>query len=176
MFPQPKKILKLGQGSLFIMSKPTGGEYLADDIRHLRSLGIDHVVSLLEPREASELGLAEEALWCERLDIDFHQFPVQDRAVPDSLNGFLESVVRSYAAARAGANLVAHCRAGIGRSGFYTTSMLVASGYSAEEAFSLVSEARGFTIPDTLVQIDWVMGNESAIRAAGGALDDIRRP
>ena len=164
MYPNPKKILELGDGALYIMGKPTGGEDLGDDIRHLSLMGIDNVVSLLEPREASELGLTLQSSLCQQHDISFHQLPIRDRSTPASLSDFLQSIKSSYVSICAGSKLVAHCRAGIGRSGIYTASVLVASGVSAEEAFQLVSKARGFNVPDTQEQIDWVYENEAGIQ------------
>ena len=148
------------------MSKPTGGEYLNDDIAYLSRNKFTHVVSLLETTEASELGLSAEGIACLEHNIAFEQIQIVDRSTPSSLPLFIESVVRSHQALVAGANLIAHCRAGIGRSGLYTTSILVHEGFSADEAFSLVSKARGLSIPDTQSQIDWIYAHEQEIRNA----------
>ncbi len=147
------------------MSKPAGGEYLSDDIYYLSRSGFTHIVSLLEYPEASELELSSEADHCQSNDIHFEQFPIQDRSTPESIQSFVESLSRSYNALLSGANLIAHCRAGIGRSGIYTTSLLIRHGLTAQEAFALVSEARGFTIPDTQAQVDWILTNEKELQS-----------
>jgi len=46
-------------GRLFIMPKPSG-EWLAEDLGHCRSVGIDTIVSMLEPDEVAELLLHDE--------------------------------------------------------------------------------------------------------------------
>ncbi len=166
MYPDPKRISQIGEGSLYIMSKPTGGEYLSDDIAYLARNGISHVVSLLEHSEASELGLSREEDTCASHGISFEQFPVTDRSTPESIQQFSASLARSHEYLLSGAHLVAHCRAGIGRSGIYTTSLLIRHGYTTQDAFALVSQARGFTIPDTQEQIEWVHANEEELRRA----------
>ena len=146
------------------MSKPSGGEYLEDDIRFLKKMGISHVVSLLEARESSELGLFTEEEHCSNLGIEFENIPIRDRSIPHNKISFITSVINTYDAILKGANVVAHCRAGIGRSGIYTTSILIRSGHDAEKAFKLVSLARGFAIPDTQEQIEWIHENEKLLQ------------
>ena len=159
MYPDPKRILDIGEGSLSIMSKPSGGENLRDDLRYLKNSGFTHIISLLEAHEASELSLELESSICAELGISFNQCPVADRSIPKEPNVFIESVVCAYNAIDAGANLIAHCRAGIGRSGIYTASVLIYHGLSISDAFDLVSTARGISIPDTQIQIDWIHDN-----------------
>ena len=48
-------------GRLGISRKPDGGEALDGQMARLADRRVDHVVSLLEPAEAAELGLADEA-------------------------------------------------------------------------------------------------------------------
>ena len=44
-----------------ILLRPRGGDWLADETAAWREAGVDVVVSLLEPEEAAELMLADEA-------------------------------------------------------------------------------------------------------------------
>jgi len=164
LYPNPKFISQIEGGSISIMSKPSGGEYLEDDIKFLKNVGIDIIVSLLEPRESSELGLSEEENCCASLGIRYVNLPIQDRSIPPNNAKFIESVHDVYDFILSGSNVVAHCRAGIGRSGIYTTSVLIRHGLSAQEAFKLVSAARGFEIPDTQEQIEWIHENENQIK------------
>ncbi len=55
-----------------------------------------------------------------------------------------------------GHRIVIHCRGGIGRSGLLTASLLVSSGIEPEAAIRQVSDARGFSVPETAQQIQWV--------------------
>ncbi|MEM7097590.1 MAG: protein-tyrosine phosphatase family protein [Pseudomonadota bacterium] len=146
------------------MSKPASGENLQDDLSYLKRNGYTHIVSLLEKQEASELQLTSEEVHCKSLGLDFVQFPIPDRSVPEDKMAFINTVSLSYEAVLGGANLIAHCRAGIGRSGLYTLGVLLFDGHSAQNARELVSQARGLTIPDTEEQFEWIRENELDFR------------
>jgi len=62
-----------------------------------------------------------------------------------------------------GINTVVHCRAGIGRTGMVTAGILLHDGMAPEEAFELISEKRGITVPDTEEQRQWVISNHKDI-------------
>ena len=49
------------RGRLGIVPRPRGTEWLDDETRAWREAGIDVVVSLLEPAEEADLGLASES-------------------------------------------------------------------------------------------------------------------
>ncbi|WP_430417730.1 hypothetical protein [Parasphingorhabdus sp.] len=65
-------------GNLFIMPKPSG-EWLREDMAHYRAIGINTIISMLEPHEASELSLVDEAAICLESGMDFVQFNYGDR-------------------------------------------------------------------------------------------------
>ena len=69
-------------GRLGISRKPDGGEALDEQMARLADRRIDHVVSLLEPAEAAELGLADEGGAAERNGVGFYNFPITDHGVP----------------------------------------------------------------------------------------------
>lgn len=163
MYLDPKFIQTVGDGKLYIMGKPSGGENLQDDISHLKRQGITGVVSLLEQDEESGLGITEEGPLCAACDIHFISVQLVDRGVPRNTKTFIGTVVSTNSKIIAGGQYLAHCRAGIGRSGLFTSAVLMLQGLSAIDA---VSKARGFTIPDTQVQIDWLQDNEGLLHAA----------
>jgi len=66
---------------LAIMPRPRGGEWLADEVAGLHRLGVQTVVSLLEPREVSELDLGNEESLCGQARLQFLSFPIPDRGV-----------------------------------------------------------------------------------------------
>ena len=140
---------------LAIVPRPRGGEWLDDEIRNLRRDGIDIVVSLLTPEEENELGLNGEAAACRQGSIEFRNFPIPDRQFPASTQAFRAFIEELRALRLQGKNIGAHCRAGIGRSSLLLASLLVTEGYSAGDAFDLISEARGLRVPDTEEQIEW---------------------
>ena len=163
MFPDPKEISKIGNGSLFIMSKPAGFENLSEDMDHLKRQGITSIVSLLESSEACELGLSQEELSATSLGINYLNVPIKDRSVPKDVSMFTSAIHEAHSQIVEGHNLVAHCRAGIGRSGIFTAMILIHAGYAVAEAFELVSSARGISVPDTEEQIEWVHSHADSV-------------
>jgi len=72
------------------MPRLRGGDWLEDEIRSLKSSGVDAVVSLLERAEIEELEIAEEQALCEANGISFLSFPIRDRNLPSSGREALE--------------------------------------------------------------------------------------
>jgi hypothetical protein len=60
MNPIFHEVESIGAGKLSVMPMPASGEEVAG----LQQLGIDHVVSLLEVGEQSDVGLADEEALC----------------------------------------------------------------------------------------------------------------
>jgi protein-tyrosine phosphatase len=144
-------------GRLAIMPRPRAGEWLDDEIIGWRTEGIDTVVSLLELAEISELGLEREAELSREHGIEFISFPIRDRGLPASLRDATTLVQTVAHQVRKGKAVAIHCRAGIGRSSLIAAGVLICSGLSADEAFRLISIARGVDVPDTEAQREWVM-------------------
>jgi len=138
---------------LAIAARPRGGDWLLDDLTALRRAGVEVLVSLLEPAEARELGLAEEADLCARVGIEFVSLPVPDYGLPDSA---LRFAAKLRPLAFDGRFIAAHCRAGIGRSPLLIGCLLVLRGVEPEEAWRRLAEARGRPVPDTEAQRAWL--------------------
>jgi protein-tyrosine phosphatase len=155
MVPQLYKVLTRDEGFLAVMGRPRAGDWLEDEARGLRSLGVDTVASLLELSEevALDLGLERQAI--ESLGMRFVSFPIADRGVPANPRDFGAFASGLAAEVQGGRGVAVHCRAGIGRSGITAAAVLVASGRSPDEVFSVISEARGLQVPDTEAQIRW---------------------
>ena len=114
------------------------------------------MVSLLENEEASQLQLVHEGDVAELKGIDYISFPIPDRGVPASMPAAL-SLLRNIAEAlEEGKNVAVHCRQGIGRSGLIAAGVLVTSGIGVERALEVVSAARGWTVPETPAQLQWI--------------------
>lgn len=71
-------------GKLAVSARPRGGDWLEDECRGWVEEGVNVVVSMLTPEETVELGLEEEQRLCRRAGLEFTNFPIQDRMVPDS--------------------------------------------------------------------------------------------
>ncbi|MEO0682616.1 MAG: sulfur transferase domain-containing protein [Pseudomonadota bacterium] len=155
MKPSIHEVARDLPGRLFILPKPSG-DRLAADLAHIRGLGVDRLVSLLEPDEASDLGLAAEAQAAARAGLRFVQHPVADYGLPDPapFEALAAELTRAIAA---GEGVAAHCRAGIGRSGMLTALILAPFAGSAEAAMARVSAARNMPTPDTEAQRRYIV-------------------
>ncbi len=141
---------------LAIMPRPDGGKHLEDEIRTLKREGTDVLVSLLTPEEDAELALEYERAACSGHGIAFRSFPIPDRQVPESTEAFLRFLDSLHHDLLQGRSIVAHCRAGIGRSSLLLASLLRREGLSADDAFRRITHARGMLVPDTPEQLHWV--------------------
>ena len=144
------------RGKLAVATRPRGGDWLEDEARGWREAGLDIVVSLLEPREAAELGLANEAAEAQAVGIRLISFPIPDLGVPEAMLPSHSLLRQLRDELMDGHTIAVHCRQGIGRAGLIAAGVLVASGTSVEHAIEAVSTARGLTVPETQVQLDWL--------------------
>jgi protein-tyrosine phosphatase len=141
---------------LAIMPRPNGGKHLEDEIRILKREGTDVLVSLLTPEEDIELALELERAACSGHGIRFRSFPIPDRDVPPSTEAFLKFIDTLHQDLLQGRSIVAHCRAGIGRSSLLLASLLRREGLSTDDAFRRITQARRMLVPDTPEQLHWV--------------------
>jgi predicted protein tyrosine phosphatase len=156
MRPVIYPIAGLGAGQLSIMARPSGGLDLEGALRGLKHRGVDHVVSLLEPEEAEDLWLGDEGAVCGSLGLRFTSFPITDFDVPLYRDAVLELVETLHFEIANGAHVVAHCRAGIGRSGLIACALLVRDGMTPDAAMETATLARGVPVPITREQVAWV--------------------
>jgi protein-tyrosine phosphatase len=152
---------------LAIMPRPRGGDWLLDEVRDWQEAGINIVVSCLEPHETEELDLLGEAAACARLGIEFITLPLPDVQVPPSEERVIEMVRRLNQDLSAGRRVAIHCRMGIGRSSVVAACVLMSRGLASNEAFELISRARGLTVPDTQAQKDWAEHLSHRFRPSG---------
>lgn len=155
MHPSLFTIERTGPGRLSTMSRPRGGDWLADEMRGLADGGVDVLVSLLSDPEIIELGLAEEGNAAGAAGLAFHRLPTPDMHVPEltatlALAGTLRSRLGE------GAGVAVHCRAGIGRSSTLAAAVMVLEGLAPSEAWERISAARGMQVPDTAAQRDFI--------------------
>jgi protein-tyrosine phosphatase len=126
------------------------------DVEEMKAEGIDVLVSLLEPAEAAELGLAEEERCCADVGIEFVSLPVPDRGVPENVENFMAVADNLRAQIADGCSVGIHCQACLGRSSLLAATILVLSGASPGDAWTEVATARGVPVPDTEEQRRWV--------------------
>ncbi|MGI9507115.1 MAG: protein-tyrosine phosphatase family protein [Geminicoccaceae bacterium] len=163
MKPSTYSIACHAPGTLYIMPKPSS-DWLQDDIAAYRSMGMDKVVSLLTTDEAYDVGLQNERAACEAQHIDYTQFPIVDRGLPDNRGAFSELVAEIRRDLVDGRHVGIHCRAGIGRSGMLAGCVLISLGLTADRAVAAVGKARSVNIPDTEEQLQFILGFASKTR------------
>ena len=140
-----------------IVIRPEGDDQLEGELRRIRHGGIDTIVSLLEPFEADFLGLADEQAASERVGLKFLSYPIRDGTVPRDVARF-RCFARGIAdRLAAGERIGVHCRGCIGRATITAACVLIHRGWKARDALEAIAEARGFAVPDTLEQEDWIL-------------------
>lgn len=138
------------------MARPRAGDWLVDELSALREAGVQHLVSLLTDDEVEELGLGEEGAGCVQVGLAFERFGIVDRNVPPMNASTIDFVHRLRATLTAGTCLVIHCRMGLGRSAMLAAALEVLGGQRSDDVLAHISEVRGFSVPDTAEQRQWV--------------------
>jgi protein-tyrosine phosphatase len=143
-------------GNLAIMPKPRSNEWLEDEIQEFNNQAVNLVVCLLTTDEIYELELQKEETLCERYQIQYISFPIEDRSVPSFLDTkrLVDHLLNQL---KEGTKVAVHCRAGIGRAGLITASILIRFGIEPEHACRLISKARKIQVPETEEQQRWLV-------------------
>ena len=163
------RIDTIGKGFLAVSAHPAHSGDAAMTIRELAAQGVQQVVSLLDPDEARELGLQNEAELVNGQSMEFVSFPIRDMGLPGSVDDFARLSFRLFRQVDEGINTLIHCRAGIGRSGLLASAVLLHGGTGVQQAFVQVSHMRGCRVPETAQQGDWLLANHALI----SAMDDL---
>ena len=140
-------IRRSGPGTLSTMARPRGGDWLEDEMNSLTTADVDVLVSLLSNTEITEPELAHAA------GLAFCHLPTPDRHVPDQAASLALAETLTAQLAR-GASIAIHCRNGIGRASTLAAIILVLEGTDPRLAWTMISAARGMTVPDTAAQRD----------------------
>ena len=157
------KLESIGDGFIAIMSHPAQEQDAASTIAALAQQGVRQVVSLLEPAEASALGLDAEAELVAAQSMAFVSFPIPDMGLPASLSDFAQLARDLYRQVDAGVNTLVHCRGGVGRSGLLAAAVLLHCGMDSRQACAQITRIRGLCVPETPEQGAWLLANQTAI-------------
>ena len=142
------------------MPRPRGNDWLEDEIKRLKQIGIQTVVSLLEKDEVQELGLRTEETACNANGLHFICSPIRDRDVPRDAVAVNQLVRELINRIGDGEKLVVHCRMGIGRAAIIAGAVLLQYGYTTPQLIDKISKARELKVPDTQEQINWLKSIE----------------
>ena len=157
------KVGTIGKGFFAIMARPSLEENDPASVVNISRLDINLVVSLLEINEARTLGLDAEREQARALGMQFVSFPIPDMGIPTSVEEFASLSKMLLKQIDAGANLLVHCHAGIGRSGLLAAGILLHCNLNPQQAFAHVSKMRGVRVPETPEQEYWLINNHAAI-------------
>ncbi len=138
------------------MPAPSGGKYLAEELKFLQDEGVQVLVSLLPENQSKELELENESDLCKLNGIEFVLFPISDHDVPDSFSDAKFHIMRIAGSLAQGKSVVIHCWGGIGRSAMIAAAVLCMRGILPTQSFSLIQAARGEKVPETPQQENWV--------------------
>jgi protein-tyrosine phosphatase len=148
-------INQLPKGKLGMMPRPRGNDWLEDEIKKLKLLNVDCVVSLLEKNEIAELALINEETICKEQQIEFINFPIPDRGTPErrSFKSLVSLLSKKLEETQ---NIVIHCRMGIGRTSMLCAALLINKNVQSKNEFKYLSQVRTLSVPDTRVQSQWI--------------------
>jgi protein-tyrosine phosphatase len=145
---------------LAVVLRPRGDKGLAADLQVVRDEGIHILVSMLTPEDNEDLGLSEEGRIATQLGMRFISWPITDRETPVDMAGFRTLIRELRDDVRSGLRIGAHCRGCIGRATVLLASVMIALGWDAEKALRTIERARGFPVPDTPEQLEWILNFE----------------
>ena len=120
---------------------------VAEDLAVLRDVHhADALLLLLGDDELPMLEIADLPAAVEASDVELLRHPIPDFGVPADEAAFAVVVDDVLDRVRAGQRVVVACRAGFGRTGTVTASLLRAAGVGPREAIDLVRATRPGTI------------------------------
>lgn len=157
------KIGSIGKGFVAIMARPSLEADADASIINIARLGIQQVVSLLEPSEARNLGLDCEREQVKAHGMGFLSFPIADMGLPPSVEDYALLSKKLFNQVNAGVNTLIHCHAGIGRSGLMVAGILLHCDMDPQQAFAYASRMRGIRVPETPAQEQWLITNYASI-------------
>lgn len=145
---------------LGIMPRPRGGDWLEEEIIKFKKQNIGTWVSLLEQHEITELGLRNQQTLSSKHELEYINFPIVDRSVPEKGSKIDSLIETLYQKTKTGNSVVIHCRMGIGRSSIIAGCILLKAGFKTDQILQKITSARGLKVPDTDQQVQWLKSRE----------------
>jgi protein-tyrosine phosphatase len=112
---------------------------------------------MLDPEEADELGLNDEASLAANVGMEFFGYPIPDRTTPSEDSAFRLFAALLASRVHSGHAVAMHCRGSIGRATIAAACTLIHLGWQPKDSLAMVESARGCAVPDTLEQRDWIL-------------------
>ena len=148
-----------GGGRLGICGLPGIVNPLVDDLAAIRNWNPGHVVSMTEAREMAAAGATELGAQLMAHEIAWTHLPVRDFGGLEGENAerWPEVSRDLHACLDAGGGVLAHCRAGRGRSGMIVLRLMVERGEVPRAALARLREVRPGAV-ETDDQFAWASG------------------
>jgi len=150
-------------GKIYLHSMPGYYEQYEPAVLEISEKGIQKVISFTSMDEirakSPEYAKAIEA---GSLPFDWISFPIRDFYVPEDRDAYLRLVKETARNIAGGESVLVHCAAGIGRTGMFAASVLLALGLDKSDAVAHVRSAG--SEPEITYQaalVDWVADNIS---------------
>ncbi len=151
-------VANLFNGRIALSPHPQGAEKLDSEINFLQRQGYRLVVSMLTPEEQQKHQLTQEKAICESYQISYLNYPIRDEIADsdEETIAFVQRVKRHIDKLTDKDKILFHCRGGVGRSSIMIALVVASDEWPVDKIFALLTEARGETTPESLVQRLWV--------------------
>lgn len=144
-------------GRLFLHSMPGRRESWDNFVSEAERRGIDFIVCLTSNDEIKEKSPSyADAISNNLLTSKIESFPITDYGVPADKDAFAKFVGRIADLLRSGNTVLAHCGAGIGRTGTFAICLLIELGADRRLAEKAINDAKAH--PETPEQknlVNW---------------------
>jgi protein-tyrosine phosphatase len=151
-------------GKLYLHSMPGRYEPFERTAAEIQMRGITEVICLV-PLQEIEFKSPDYARALKNGGTPWRQvmFPIVDYGVPKEREAYRRLIVQIADSLRAGTNVLAHCGAGIGRTGTLAACVLAVLGVPVAEALETVHTAGSYPErPEQLDLVDWVARSTTA--------------
>jgi predicted protein tyrosine phosphatase len=129
-------------GKIFLYSLPGRDESIEDFQEAIADAEVTKIFSLVEFEERkSKSPKYHEMVVGGLLPCDLVEYPIPDYTRPGDMDSFCKLIVKLADEVMDGKNLLVHCAAGWGRTGFAAFNLLLALGYEYSDAAKAVLEA-----------------------------------
>ncbi|MCA1915961.1 protein-tyrosine phosphatase family protein [Methanospirillum hungatei] len=150
-------------GSLFLHPMPGRYEDIGTFLSELEKRNIQTIISLPGFDEIASISPEYmDLIRNEDRAITIECFPISDFGVPERPDDLLKLAKKYAEHLKKGDSILVHCRMGIGRTGLFAVTLLMASGIERSLAEKIVRSAGAG--PQTRPQADFLLWAEQALR------------